>query len=254
MIYQGSKSKWASRIWGFMMQGLAEKGIFPPADTHFVEPMCGGCGMTAFVPFKNRIANDINSDIIAYHQRIVEDTSWLSEPDLLLVTKERYLDVKEHPEKYTPSYRGFVGIHYSWGASYFQGYAPAGTLEEVAQKAYNSALYDSEKLKGVIFSNKDYRDLYYPPKSLVYFDIPYRGTKGYKDHNGKDVKFDYDAFFDFAEYLDGEGHFVFFSEFDPELPKWVIRVGSFERPAKFGRKKNSVLFLPESNNVVENCA
>ena len=80
--------------------------------------------------------------------------------------------------------------------------------------------------------------------------MPYRGTQGYKDETGKTIAFDYDAFFDFIEHLYNEGHYVFFSEYDPELPEWAIRIGSFERPSKFGRKKESVLVLPEGNNNI----
>ena len=251
MIYQGSKAQWAPLIWDFIIRALqAHKIPYPDEKTYFVDAMCGGCGMTAYVPLKNRIANDINGAIVAYHQRIVEDTKWLLEPDLLLVTKERYYDIKDNVDRYSPAYRGFVGINYSWGAGFFAGYKPNGTLQEVAKRAYKSAVKESKKLKGVLFHNKDYRELYYPPHSIIYFDMPYRGTQGYKDETGKTIAFDYDAFFDFIEHLYNEGHYVFFSEYDPELPEWAIRIGSFERPSKFGRKKESVLVLPEGNNNI----
>lgn len=56
----------------------------------------------------------------------------------------------------------------------------------------------------------DYRDVEVLPDSIVYCDIPYRGTRGYGDNHGRKNEFDYSVFYDWAESQDVP---VFISEY-----------------------------------------
>ena len=82
--------------------------------------------------------------------------------------------------------------------------------ESLARLCHVQRLQSLESLQCL---QKDYRSLDIPPQSLVYCDPPYRGTcqNGYGDEvNGK---FDYDAFYDWAE-KQAERNIVVISEYN----------------------------------------
>lgn len=220
MRYMGSKKRLSKKIWEDIC-----KEVPITEDTYFVDLFCGGCSVVGGVPLKNRIANDLNTPLISYLKKIVEDTNWL--PNENFLTKTMYNHIKRNKHLYKPFFLGYVGFNFSYGASYFQGFI--GNERNHAITARKSALKDAEKLKGVKFYNMDYKDVPIPPKSIVYCDIPYKGTASY---NGNEKGFNYDEFFRYAQKLKDEGHYVFISECTQEVPK------DFKLIAKYQRSSN----------------
>jgi len=66
------------------------------------------------------------------------------------------------------------------------------------------------KLKGVEFNCCSYADLVIPPKSIIYCDIPYSGTKQYAFSKG----FDHEAFWQWCRDMKEQGHTIFVSEYN----------------------------------------
>ena len=65
-------------------------------------------------------------------------------------------------------------------------------------------------MENVVFRNDDFLELDIPPKSIVYCDIPYYGTKQYATSKG----FDYEDFWTWARSIGEQGHTVFVSEYN----------------------------------------
>lgn len=84
--------------------------------------------------------------------------------------------------------RAFAGFGCSYRGKYFGGYAPHG-----AGPARRAILKKAPLIAGVEFSCLDYREVEIPDRTLIYCDIPYRGTTQYG------VRFDHDAFWNWAE-------------------------------------------------------
>jgi DNA adenine methylase len=169
----------------------------------FVEPFCGGCNITAAVD-GNRLANDIHYELISLWQAL---QTGAIPPDV--VTKKTYQDVKNNPDKYPPYFRAFVGFGCSFGGKYFGGYAVDNRWKlTVAQNNYNSTLRKAAKLKGVVFTNMDYCDLYVPQNSVIYCDPPYQNTTKYTTG-----AFDHELFWHWCRNKTKQGHKVFISEY-----------------------------------------
>lgn len=228
MIYLGSKKRLASKLWETI-----KANVPITEDTHFVDLFCGGCGMVSQIPLKNRIANDLSTPLIAYLKKIQEDVEWMPKESFL--TKEKYNYIKKHKELYKDFFLGYIGYNFSFGGSYFQGFRKEQGYSH-ALSTYKTAKKDSETLKDVKFYNMDYRDVPIPPHSIVYCDIPYRDTVGYNAVES----FDYEAFYEYARKLKEQGHYVFISEFDQDMPKDFKLVGTYERKSnlkKIGKNR-----------------
>ena len=216
----GSKKRLAKQLWDTI-----KKNVKVNKNTCFVDLFCGGCGMVSQVPLKNRIANDLSTPLISYLKRIVKDTSWMPTENFL--SKEKYNYIKRNQHLYDPSFLGYIGYNFSYAGSYFQGFCEKDNAKSnLALRTLKTAKKDAETLKGVEFFNTDYRNVPIPPKSIVYCDIPYKGTAKY---NAIEGEFDYDAFFEYVKKLRADGHYVFISEYSDEVPEGVIEVGAFER-------------------------
>lgn len=107
-------------------------------------------------------------------------------------------------------------------------------------------LIQIEKLKNVIFINKDYKNLDIPSNSLIYCDPPYQNTSAYK--NVED--FNHKEFWQWCRDKVKEGHIVFVSEYNaPEdfYCIWEKEIGSsLSANGKSGGRKQSIekLFTP----------
>ena len=91
----------------------------------------------------------------------------------------------------------------------------------------NDVKFDTDD--NIILFSEDYRNIIVPEWSVVYCDIPYRGTGTYSNGN---TKFDYDAFYEYA--LKSE-HPIFISEYD--MPNDFVCVDEIDKKCQF---KNSV--------------
>lgn len=78
---------------------------------------------------------------------------------------------------------------------WYIGYALGGKDRNYAENAYNSTMKKANKMKDVGFFCMDYSEFICPEGSLVYCDIPYKGTTQYSAVGA----FDQEAFYVWAK-------------------------------------------------------
>lgn len=201
MKYMGSKNRIAKYILPIMLE-------YRKPEMTWVEPFVGGANMIDKVNGK-RIGADINPYLIEALIMIRDNPE--SIPDL--ITEDDYNKYKK--ELKIDGLTGFTGFAMSFGAKWFGGYrrnekGTKGCIKNMidqTRKSKNSALKQSNKIKGVEFINKSYLNLEIPYNSLIYCDPPYRMTTKYKDD------FDHDIFWQWCKEKTCEGHIVFISEY-----------------------------------------
>lgn len=261
--YKGNKSRYANKILNAIMADLNNKGLsdeYIINNMCFVDLFCGGANMVKKVPFKNRIANDINTYMIAYLSRLqTEGADWLLEPFYWNITQEIYeifrQSIKNRMDTFSHACLGHIGANFSYGSNFFAGYNKdtKQTPQTLARSAYKHAQEDYELLQGVKLLNLDYRQVPIPPKSIVYCDIPYEGTSQYFD-----TKFSIKEFLEFTKQLLLQGHYVYFSEYSKPLIKIeglkVSELINYPVPKLFGNGVKSSNHISNRNSTMKEVA
>lgn len=122
------------------------------------------------------------------------------------VSEEQYYYTKQHKDE-DEVLTGFIGFGVSFGGRFFEGYARSHTEKRnYAKTAKQSLLRDKEKLKDVVFTCMDYKDVVLPEGCIIYADPPYYGTKQIGNK-----KFDTQAFWEYAREV-SKTHLMFISE------------------------------------------
>jgi len=228
MKYIGSKARIAKEISAIMLKDRKP-------GQYFVDLFCGGCNMIDSVTGK-RIANDINPYLIALFKAVING---FRPPEF--INKEERDSIKKNPEKYNPELVGWAGFACGFGGDFNGGYAgisntKSGTIRNYQNEAYRGLLKQAKKLEGVEFFNEDYQSVPLPANSIVYCDIPYKGTTGYSN------KLDYEIFYTWAR-ANKDNHKIFVSEYDaPEdfICQWQKQLGSqLSANGKSGGNKTS---------------
>jgi len=200
MRYCGGKFRIARQLTDYL------KSIRKPNQC-FVDGMVGGGSIVRFMD-DNRIANDIDIDLIEFYKAL--QIGWLPSSH---VTEEDYQYYKRINQEGIHSPKiGFVKFFCSFGGKAWGGYArDKKTNRDFPKEAYEDSLRlikgqynDSIKLSGGIRNVKfvcmDYKDLIknelkvfqdINSKCLIYFDIPYVGTTEYK------YKFNHEEYWQF---------------------------------------------------------
>lgn len=199
MKYMGSKSRFSREILKIILKDRKE-------EQWYVEPFAGGMNTICDVN-GNRIANDIHPHLIEMWRALVD--GWIPKK----ITKKEYLEVRGNQSKYPSYFVGWVGFNCSYSGKWFGGYAgetktKAGTVRDYQIEALKNVLNQVNKMKGVVFNNKQYYELELPPNSVVYCDPPYKGTTSYKTGS-----FDHPKFWDWCRNISKHGHTVFVSEY-----------------------------------------
>ena len=226
----GSKARIKNEILPIILKDRTE-------NQFFVDLFCGGMNLIDGVS-GNRIANDLNSYLIKMFSVIID--GWIPEKEY---SKDFYNKVKNNKENYPEYLVGWIGFNCSYSGKFFGGYAgktktKIGTIRDYQAEAFKNVFNQIKNLKGVYFSNRDFDKVLIPEKSIIYCDIPYKGTTEYFQ------KFDYNKFYEFARQKKKEGHQVFISEY--EMPKdficiWEKEVkSSLSANGKIGGSKNSI--------------
>ena len=199
MRYQGGKSRIAKDISEIILKYSDKFG----GGNTFVSLFCGGCSIETLVTphFDKVICNDINEYLIALFSGV--QAGYIL-PDT--ISEEQYKYVKEHKDE-DKTLTGFVGFGCSFGGRFFQGYARSSDKRNYAKQSKNSITKEMKVLSDVEFVCKDYKDVIYPPNSVIYADPPYNGTTSYRYTD----KFDSDEFWNYMDYL-SQNHLVFISE------------------------------------------
>lgn len=115
-----------------------------------------------------------------------------------------------------------------------------GTPEMVeANPLYNSCHRKRQRLQSLV-TQKDYRNVEIMQDSVIYCDIPYKGTKGYQKEG-----FDHETFYQWALAQDVP---VFISEYS--MPEDFVCIAERERNSTYSSTNNSLktterLFIPK---------
>jgi DNA adenine methylase len=204
MKYMGGKHAIAKPLCYFLNQQLA------PSQP-FVDMFCGAVNIVIGINHKrDRYANDANPYLIALWQHVQNGGEL---PDV--VTKEMYREIRLNKDDYPPWLVAFVGFGCSFGGAFFKGYARG---LEYAIAAKNGCYAKRDGLKDVKLSCNSYANFEPPANALIYCDIPYRNTTGYKFGD-----FKHEEFYSWAHRMTEQGHSVFVSEYEQSIPEgWQV--------------------------------
>jgi len=213
VTYFGGKSRIAKQVAEFI-NGQLQDG------QAYYEPFCGACNVTQHIDANRaRFASDGNKYLIAFWQAV--QAGW--EPPAV-VSEEEYRRVKDNKED-SLALTAFIGFGCSFGGRFFEGYARSKRPQDYAGAARRSTAKKALGLGGVSFDNLLFEQVEVSPGSLVYCDIPYRGTKRYNKAAGG---FDHDSFYRWGKRLTEEGSQVFVSEYAHNVPEGATVVWSKE--------------------------
>ena len=206
MVYQGSKSRLAKFLVPIIQKYIDENNI-----TTYIEPMCGSCSIIKQIRCDNRIASDINDELISLLQYIKSDNDLSIAP--ANCSFEHYADVRENRKKgtnkYSKEYIELIGYCASYGGRYFDGgYGRDKTgKRNIYAERLKNLKEDSTQLKDIDIKCCDFKDFTGYKNCLFYFDPPYKGTKQYSKQF-----IDYNSFYDFLRKL-SENNIVIISEY-----------------------------------------
>lgn len=205
MVYQGSKN----RISKFLVP-IIQKYIDDNNIKTYIEPMCGSCSIIEKIKCENKIAADINDELIALLRYVKSDPFLSIAPHDC--SFEHYSEVRENRKKntgrYSKSYMALIGYCASYGGRYFDGgYARANGRNMYKERVLNLK-EDALLLQDIEFICCDYKKFADYKDCLLYFDPPYKDTKQYSIQN-----INYDEFYDFLRQL-SQNNVVLISEYN----------------------------------------
>lgn len=195
MNYMGSKKRIAKYILPLMLKKRTP-------NQFWIEPFVGGGNMIERVN-NPRIGGDNNKYCIEALKAIRDSAEFLPKNNKEF-TESDYRNLAYSDFKY----KGFAYFTYSYGGKFKGGWARNKANRDYVTKAYNSAIKQSLKLKGVILKNASYQELFLPPNSLIYCDLPYQDTTKYR------INFNPIDFWEWCRDKVKEGHTIFISEYE----------------------------------------
>lgn len=229
----GSKNRIAKYILPIMLDEMKKNNC-----TLFLDACVGGANLIDKLPNNiKKQGNDLNNYLIAMWKELQK--GWIPK----YITKEEYQDIKQNKDKYEDFVVGYYGINTSFRGVWFSGFVGRIITKTNKERDYqiealNNTLKQIQNLKDVEFTSYDIFDLDPIEKSLIYCDIPYRDTSGYKD------KFNHDRFYDWCREMKQKGHIIFVSEYN--MPSdfkevWSMEVSSsLSANGNYGGNKKSI--------------
>lgn len=223
----GSKARIAKHILPIILKDRQ-------ANQFFIEPFVGGCNVIDKVGGL-RIGNDNNRYLIAMLLKIQQGYKFCEEIDKATydVARQNWYDKEAGKDgRYlSDADIGWIGFMASANGRFFEGgYSGVSNTKIGTQRDYISeSIRNLEKqrslLKGIDFTHGDYYNLPMPENSIIYCDIPYKGTKQYATSKN----FDYSRFYRWCREKKEQGHQLFISEY--EMPEdftciWQMEVNS----------------------------
>jgi len=201
MKYMGSKNRIAKEILPIILKDYKEGMIF-------IDACCGGCNLLDKVPNNViKYGNDINYYLIEMWKAV--SNGWLPPKEF---TEEEYKNIRNKKDDYPPELVGYVGFALSYGGKWFGGWCrDSENKRDYVLEAYNNAIKQFPKLKGVKFSNKSIYEIDPKIKAIIYCDIPYKNSTKYKDD------FNYEEFYNWCRIMTSKGNIIFVSEYS--MPK-----------------------------------
>lgn len=169
MVYQGSKNRLAKFLVPIIQKYIDDNNI-----KTYIEPMCGSCSIIEQIKCDNKIASDINDELIALLQYAKSDAELSIAPEDCLF--EHYADVRENRKhgtnKYSKEYTALIGYCASYGGRYFEGgfgRDKTGKRNIYAERVKNLK-EDCELLQNIDIRYCDYKDFADYKNCLFYFD------------------------------------------------------------------------------------
>lgn len=186
MRYFGGKQRIAKPLSEFLNSQLTE-------GQTFIDLFCGSCNVVSNIRQDvKRYANDKNKYLPAMWSAL--QNGWLPVKN---VTESQFKEwkLKDAQTPEDMAMKCFIGFGCSFAGLWYSGYARGGEGRNYAENAYNSTMKKANKMKDVGFFCMDYSDFICPANSIVYCDIPYKGTTQYSAVGA----FDHEAFYAWAK-------------------------------------------------------
>jgi DNA adenine methylase len=237
MKYMGSKNRIAKYILPIILKDRKP-------NQWYVEPFAGGMNVIDKVD-GNRIANDNNKYLIEMWKGLINNTDRIND-----IPKSFYSEVRDcfngKNDNFNDFIVGWIGFMGSANGRFFEGgysgksKTKIGTERDYIAESIRNIEKQIPNMFGVEFSNKDYKQLNIPNNSIIYCDIPYKGTKQYSTSKN----FNHEDFWEWCRKKTKEGHQVFISEYNAPTDfecVWEMKVkSSLSANGKIGGSKNSV--------------
>lgn len=135
----------------------------------------------------------------AYYYAVLGDYSYMADIGIHLPKvekkdiKERRFAIRkmivENEREYSFKYSKYIGLKVGFG-----NMANLQYLEAIERVERLNRLKGLKEISRLEISGKDYRDVWIKPNSIIYCDIPYEGTTGYKSDG-----FNHREFFNWAD-------------------------------------------------------
>lgn len=240
MKYMGSKNRIAKHIMPIILKNRKP-------NQYYVEPFCGGCNTIDKVD-GNRLANDNNKYLIAMLNGVINNNNdYPMKIDKTLYNLARdVFNGKITNPNISDDLVGWIGFMGSANGRFFEGgysgvsKTKIGSVRDYIAESIRNIEKQKPNLSGIKFTCLDYRDLPIPSDSVIYCDIPYKGTKQYS--TSKD--FNHLEFWQWCRYMHSLGHQVFVSEYsapDDFICVWQQQVkSSISANGEAGGSKKSI--------------
>ena len=230
MQYFGGKQKISKPLSQYLNLQLKD-------NQPFVDLFCGSCNViTKIDDNRLRIANDKHKYLIDMWKAL--QNGWLP-PDN--ISREEYNLIKENKDD-KPYLTGFVGFGCSFAGKWFGGYATNSAGRNYCLAAKRNCIKKMSNLNNVEFYNLNYNKVNIPKKSLVYCDIPYKGTTQYcKKEVGE---FNHDEFYQWVR-NNSNRYDIYISEYKKNVPEDFEIVWEMESKKQIRDAKNRAIKTTE---------
>lgn len=225
--YHGGKQKIGKKIAENMY--IISKIIEDHTDFQikgYCEPFCGMLGVYQHIPelFHNHKpklkykAGDVNKSVIMMWQ--AAQKGW--KPPIN-VTKKEYDRLKYDKPS---AKKGFIGHQCSFGGKNFRGYVKNRCSGSKIKHGSQNVIDISRNMHNINFKAGEYTQFSNLKGYIIYCDPPYSKYSDYYDENHKILKFDNDAFWNWARRM-SKYNLVFVSEYKaPKDFRTVIKIKS----------------------------
>lgn len=208
MKYMGSKQRISKELEPILTMFLTN-------ERYYVEPFCGGMNMICNIEHNKRIASDINNYLIAMWRYICQGYDFPK-----TISKELYSEYRlkfnkngfnGNGDTIDEAMIGWIGFMGSFNGRFYDGGYSGHNVNgrDYISEQIKNTLSQVEKLKGVEFMCGNYNLIGIPNDSIIYCDIPYKGTKQYSSSKN----FNHDLFWEWCRKKTNEGNVVFISEY-----------------------------------------
>ena len=203
MKYMGSKNRIAKEILPIILKNRKE-------NQWYVEPFAGGCNVIDKVT-GNRLASDKSEYLMEMWCDLTEEYMFIEKIDKDMYDRARNEFNNGVNEEFTISEIGWIGFMASYNGRFFDGgYNGNYKKRDYTKESIDNIYKQIESMKGVKFDFGNYNEINIPNNSIIYCDIPYKGTKQYSTSKN----FNHLEFWQWCRDMSEKGHKVFISEYN----------------------------------------